>query len=726
LGIGGANHIVRAIALSGSDVYVGGQFEVVGRALAMSLARFDGAMWHDLGEGSNGTVDALAFGPTGVLYAGGRFDRMGGMAAPGFAAWDGSDWSVPGGGPLLNVSSIATDPAGNVYVAGTNIAAPLSPYRVMRWDGNVWTALGNWLGEVVCLAYDAAQRMLYAGGSFTNVDGIAASCIARWDGTSWAALGAGVDGWVLDIALDSGGVLYAGGAFTASGGKPLNYIGKWNPASGEWSDLGHGPNNVVRALVLKNGLLHVGGDFTHVGTWPGGSEADYYAVCRPRFKTWSPMGSFDFSVESLALHASGVIYAGGGFHVVQDVVAHSIAKWDGAVWSALGASESVNDAVMALASDHAGNTYLTGDFGWAGVQRTNLVAKWNGSTWEALGVTPLLGQGLMRAAAIDTLGRPHVGGRPSGGLYSNAFVFRVIGSGTGAVMETVGDGLVDGDIRALAFDPTGALHVGGSFQSATKALSQYPANNLALWDGTKYVPVGGGVDNCVQAIAFDPAFHMYVGGWFMNAGGVAVSRIAQWNGSAWSSLNGGTDGPVFALAIGPGGVLYAGGQFTTAGGVAASNIARWDGAHWIPLGTGVDGLVHAIVVDDAGVVVACGRFTNAGGVPAQHVARWDGAAWQPFGGGINGLPVALALDSFGNLAVGGIFSQADGRDSCFFAFYTATPVTVPTNPPGVGPALPPGPPPTEPGRYPDWWLTVIATVVRPLSNLVNRAAATWK
>jgi hypothetical protein len=132
------------------------------------------------------------------------------------------------------------------------------------------------------------------------------------------------------------------------------------------------------------------------------------------------------------------------------------------------------------------------------------------------------------------------------------------------------------------------------------------------------------------------------------------------------------------------------------------------------------------VVDDAGTVVACGRFTNAGGVAAQHVARWDGSAWRPFGGGINGLPVALALDGFGNLAAGGIFSQADGKDSCFFAFYTATPVTVSTNPPWAGLPLPAGPPPTEPGRYPEWWLTLITTVVRPLSDLFKRAAAKWK
>ena len=123
--------------------------------------------------------------------------------------------------------------------------------------------------------------------------------------------------------------------------------------------------------------------------------------------------------------------------------------------------------------------------------------------------------------------------------------------------------------------------------------------------------------------------------------------------------------------------------------------------------------MRAIVVDSAGTVIACGIFTTAGGVAVSNIARWNGTAWQSLGAGLNGTPLALTLDSAGNLAAGGIFSQADGTESCFFAFYTATPVTVPTNPPGVGPPQPTGPAPTEPGPYPAWWVILITTVVGP-------------
>ena len=703
LGTGGANHMVHAIALRGNDVFVGGQFQVIGRAWAWySVARWDGTTWHDLvSEGSNGTVKALAFGPSGVLYAGGSFDKIGGVTTGGIAAWDGSNWNVLGGGLFYDVKAIAVDPAGNLYVAGTNLVAPLSPQRLMRWNGTTWTPLGNWLGEIYCLAWDPALSVLYAGGTFTSVDGGPANRVARWDGSSWTPLGAGVEpGMVFALAPDSGGVLYAGGTFQSSGGKTIRYLGKWDTTSGQWTDLGFAPTNTVRALLLKNGNLHVGGNFL-------------YAVCQPRFKAWYPMGDVA-DVYCLALHPSGAIYAGGGFDVAHGVVAHSIAKWDGSIWSALGASESVSDRVEALVSDSAGNVYLAGAFGWAGLQSTDQVAKWNGSTWEFFSASYDLFThgGSMNAIGIDSLGRLYVGGDLKGYPVQHALVYRLSGSGSSVLVERIGDGL-DAEIKALALDLNGSVHVGGYFLNARNGPTVYLVNHLARWDGSKYVPVGGGVNNCVQTIAFDGAGHLYAGGYFTDAGGVAVSAIARWDGIAWSSLNGGTNGPVHALALGPAGEIYAGGLFTMAGGTSASNIARWNGTGWTPLGSGTNGQVRAIVVDSAGTVIACGIFTMAGGTAVSNIARWNGTAWQSLGAGLNGIPLALALDSAGNLAAGGLFSQADGKDSCCFAFYTATPVTVPTNPPGVGPPQPTGPAPTEPGPYPAWWVILITTVVGP-------------
>jgi hypothetical protein len=74
---------------------------------------------------------------------------------------------------------------------------------------------------------------------------------------------------------------------------------------------------------------------------------------------------------------------------------------------------------------------------------------------------------------------------------------------------------------------------------------------------------------------------VYVGGEFLNAGGVAANSIASWNGTTFTPLGGGLTGPlpwVFSLATfdaGSGPALWAGGVFNTAGGMPSASVARW-------------------------------------------------------------------------------------------------------------------------------------------------------
>src|SRR5207244_2479119 len=80
---------------------------------------------------------------------------------------------------------------------------------------------------------------LYAGGSFTNAGGVAATNIAKWNGSTWSALGSGMNGFVSALAV-SGTDLYAGGGCSC--------VAKWNGSS--WVALGSGLNNYVSALAV--------------------------------------------------------------------------------------------------------------------------------------------------------------------------------------------------------------------------------------------------------------------------------------------------------------------------------------------------------------------------------------------------------------------------------------------------------------------------------------------
>ena len=83
-------------------LYVGGNFTTAGGATANRVARWDGAAWHSLGNGTTngvgGTVSAiLPVSPTEV-YVGGTFTTAGVVAANRIARFDGTSWSALGSG----------------------------------------------------------------------------------------------------------------------------------------------------------------------------------------------------------------------------------------------------------------------------------------------------------------------------------------------------------------------------------------------------------------------------------------------------------------------------------------------------------------------------------------------------------------------------------------------------------------------------------------------------
>jgi hypothetical protein len=118
---------VHALAVSGNDLYAGGQFTTAGGVPANNIAKWNGSRWSALGSGIDLYVYALAVSGTN-LYAGGWFTTAGGVPANRIAKWDGSAWSALGSGIGLEgyVAALAADGAGHLFVgenfwlAGTN------------------------------------------------------------------------------------------------------------------------------------------------------------------------------------------------------------------------------------------------------------------------------------------------------------------------------------------------------------------------------------------------------------------------------------------------------------------------------------------------------------------------------------------------------------------------------------------------------------------------------
>jgi hypothetical protein len=213
----------------------------------------------------------------------------------------------------------------------------------------------------------------------------------------------------------------------------------------------------------------------------------------------------------------------------------------------------------------------------------------------------------------------------------------------------------NGAINGIAYSK-GSLYIAGNFSIAGTVF----ANKIAKWDGTKWNPLGTGMNGSIGALACDKAGNLFACGAFDSSNGVAMRHVAKWDGGAWRPLGNGLNKEAYAIAIDSSGIVYVGGAFDTAGSIDAKKIARWDGSAWSALGSGVTAGVTAIVCGKNGSLFVTGGFDTAGGIPAKRVAGWDGFAWDSLGGGIDGSVNAATLDKNGNLIVGGSFSKAGG------------------------------------------------------------------
>ncbi len=238
---------------------------------------------------------------------------------------------------------------------------------------------------------------------------------------------------------------------------------------------------------------------------------------------------------------------------------------------------------------------------------------------------------------------------------------------TGDGWEPVGQG-TNGRVVAIAFAPNGDMAVGGTFTEVYQTDgTPLAAQRVARWDGAQWHALGGGIASTVEVIAALPSGDIVVGGNFDSAedpGGqvVDVENIAVWNGSQWGSLGGGLNNTVRALAVHPPtGDLIAGGSFAEAynsdgSTVAARSVARWTGSEWQDLGGGFSGGLDDLAIGSDGTIYAAGS-----GAPGL-IGGFDGSTWTTLGGGIPGI-YARAV-AFGNnkVFVGGQFQDVANSD----------------------------------------------------------------
>jgi hypothetical protein len=216
---------VQSLTGSASNLYVGGEFTSINGVSASLVARRTGGTWSALGDGlcsadTGGDYhDIRVFHDGTNLYATGTFRTANGSSTwvNGIAIWNGTTWSALGGG--MSASSypkygqaIAKDTVNNaIYVGG--------------------------YFDAVNASYNNATSTF--GGAVTDTAGIAC-----WNGTTWSSIGAGLGTTDHVNAMTyTDGVLYVGGDFTTIGGVASQFVAKFTPSgacAGTWSAVGVG------------------------------------------------------------------------------------------------------------------------------------------------------------------------------------------------------------------------------------------------------------------------------------------------------------------------------------------------------------------------------------------------------------------------------------------------------------------------------------------------------
>jgi hypothetical protein len=334
-----ANDSVNALAVSGSTVYVGGDFTTIGGTARNRLAAIDvggtcltaysPSCLQSWNPDANGTVYALAVSGT-TVYVGGAFTTISATARNRLAAIH-TDGSLQSWNPNANATVNALAVSGSTVFAGglfTTIGGQTrNRLAAIGTNGSLQDWNPNANAGVEALA--VSDTTIYVGGNFTCFGNCSSGTegVDKWTRNRLAAIDVGnscltaynpscLQPWdpnagdtVRALAV-SGSTVYVGGAFISIGGAPRNRLAaidtdgslqSWDPNVG-------GVSPSVLALAVIGSTVYAGGTFTSIG---GITRNRLAAIGTDgSLQSWNPnANSF---VNALVMSGS-TVYVGGNF-----------------------------------------------------------------------------------------------------------------------------------------------------------------------------------------------------------------------------------------------------------------------------------------------------------------------------------------------------------------------------------------------------------------------------
>ncbi len=580
------NNVVLALAVSGSNVYLGGYFTTAGgesriRAAAVTTAGTLTGWNPNLTDG----VSAIAVLDS-TVYLGGYFTTAGGESRNRAAA---------------------------VTTSGTGTLTDWNPNP----NGIVW-------------AIGVLDSTVYLGGEFTTVGGQSRSRAAAVNATTGVATSwnPNLNSGVRAIAV-LGSTVYLGGFFTTAGAGPTtrNYAAAVTTSgTGTLTDWNPNLNSTVFAIGVLGSNVYLGGWFNTVG----GTTRNYAAAVDDTNGTptsWNPnLGS---GVSAIGVLGS-TVYLGGSFATIGGTTRNRAAALDtdGTLtdWN-----PNLNDRVSAI-SVLGSTVYLGGDFTTAGGQSrsraaavdatTGIATSWNPNLNNSVNAIGVLGSTIYLGGWFTCIG-PNTSGNCDG--VDDVPRSRAAAVTTAGTLTSWNPNLNNGVYAIGVLGST--VYLGGAFDTAGAGATPRRRAAAVTTSGTgTLTDWNPNPDNDVLALAVSGS-NVYLGGWFntVGAGDEVVTRnsaAAVDTDGTLTSWNPNLNGAVRAIGV-LGSTVYLGGSFTTAGvGTTPRNRAAavtTDGTltSWNP---NLNGDVYAIGAFESTVYLG-GDFTTAGGTPRSRVTK---------------------------------------------------------------------------------------------------------
>jgi hypothetical protein len=314
----------------GNSVFAGGEFTQTGTKAVEYVARWDlnGNSWEPLGKGLDGPAWAIALSGRDV-YVGGDFttayDSSGeAVQTGGLAKWDGNIWSKAFNYQPREVVSMRL--IGNVlYVGASSGASGEDSCEIVEISLNTGAlrSIARANGTIRTMSMHGTS--LFVGGEFTRIANKDIRYLAEWNRSenSWNAIGELANDDVVDngtvierssvdmISIIDPYLYISGRVLINQGNNVFAWNGKYDFRTRMWSEIPGAPSS-INAMVPWNNHILVGGAFPSAGDVDASNIAEY----DPNTGTWSNVGGLCSpqegvtAVYSLAKTNQGIVVGG--------------------------------------------------------------------------------------------------------------------------------------------------------------------------------------------------------------------------------------------------------------------------------------------------------------------------------------------------------------------------------------------------------------------------------